>query len=599
MRTGFPETKKNGRGFMRNWDFGRRSIKSAGKNGKNSTPTGIWGVIGPKRASRGKNLDKALGNLNISCSIPDNDRSRIPKKGPVIVTANHLYGQVDALVLAEALKSVREDVRIIIRGRGSQIGGHIDALFWNPAEGSSAAVIRDAEEWLNNGGVLGVFPAETSRTLVHIKRKNQDKAWDPFLAGLIKRTKAAVLPAVLTNPRSGMFHLLGLVRSRPLTVKFPKAITGRCIRAVEVGIGNVIPFAKLSRFQGGEQLMEYLRLKTNMLGSRDNKPGQARTLSWSEEVNKDFQAIIPPVDSESLAGEIAGLPEGALLVESGKFQAFAAESRQIPLIMREIGRLREVTFREVGEGTGRAMDTDVYDQYYHHLFLWNSREKELVGGYRLGLSDRIFKHYGKEGFYTYTLFKYSKRFIEEVSPALELGRSFVRPEYQKTYQSLMLLWKGIGEFVARRPQYKILFGPVSITSDYHSASRHLIAAYLRENIHREDLARLVKARNPLQKREALGREINAALPLLQDIHELSDLVSDIEDDSKGIPILLKQYVKLGGKSLCFNVDQNFQDVLDALILVDLTQTDARILERYMGPQGSAEFGRFHNKARAL
>ncbi|MFH1138554.1 MAG: GNAT family N-acyltransferase [Pseudomonadota bacterium] len=545
-------------------------------------------------------METVLENLNISCSIPENDRNRIPREGPVIVTANHLYGQADAWVLAKALLSVRTDVRIIIRGRAQGAPGSESIWVWNPVEAKPAAILAEAEDWLKRGGVLGIFPAETPRTLVHLKRKNRDKSWDPLLADLIGKTNAQVLPAVLTNPRAGMFHLLGLAaRSRPLAVRFPKGIPGLGLTVVEVGIGNVIPFSRLNRFESGDKLIEYLRLKTNMLGRRDNKPGQAKALSRTGEAGKDFQPIAPPVDPEALAGEIAGLPGDSLLVESGKFRVFEAEASSIPLLIREIGRLREVTFREVGEGTGLALDTDVFDRYYRHLFLWNSQDKELVGGYRLGLSDKIVQGYGKEGFYTYTLFKYSKRFIEEISPALELGRSFVRPEYQKTYQALMLLWKGIGEFVARRPRYKILFGPVSITSDYHSASRHLIAAYLRENIHRDDLARLVKPRNPLQKREALGRDINAALPLLQDIHELSDLVSDIEDDSKGIPILLKQYVKLGGKSLCFNVDQNFQDVLDALILVDLTQTDNRILERYMGHEGARTFGEYHRKAEAL
>jgi Putative hemolysin len=192
------------------------------------------------------------------------------------------------------------------------------------------------------------------------------------------------------------------------------------------------------------------------------------------------------------------------------------------------------------------------------------------------------QRFGKRGLYTSTLFSFRNRFLDRIGTALEMGRSFVRAEYQKTYAPLLLLWRGIGAYVAQHPQYKILFGPVSISNDYQPMSRQLMVTFFKEQNHLEDLARLVRARSPFRKKHLKQWDYEEGSMRLWDIEDLAALVADIETDSKGLPVLLRQYLKLGGKLLGFNVDRNFSDALDGLIMVDLTRTDPRMLERYLG-----------------
>ena len=263
-----------------------------------------------------------------------------------------------------------------------------------------------------------------------------------------------------------------------------------------------------------------------------------------------------------------------------------ADARQIPATLREIGRLREVTFRAVGEGTGRALDLDDFDQRYLHLFMWNRAKKELVGSYRIGLVNRIIAAHGVGGLYTSSLFKFKAGFLDRLGPALELGRSFIRAEYQRKPTSLALLWRGIGELLVRNPRYKVLFGPVSISRDYQSLSKRLMVELLEDQRRDEALAPFVKAKNP--PRERLHREEREAVaPLVRDVDDLSTLVAEIEEDNKGMPVLLRHYLRLGARLLSFNVDPAFGHCIDGLIVVDLRTTDPKILKRFMGEEGHA------------
>ncbi|MCI0529211.1 MAG: GNAT family N-acetyltransferase, partial [Nitrospira sp.] len=289
------------------------------------------------------------------------------------------------------------------------------------------------------------------------------------------------------------------------------------------------------------------------------------------------------------------LPPEQRLVENREYIVFQARASQIPHVLYEIGRLREITFRQVGEGTSKSMDLDRFDAHYIHLFVWNKEKNEVVGAYRLGQADEILGRFGKEGLYTHTLFEYKDELLEQISPALELGRSFIRVEYQKNYSPLLLLWKGIGQFISRNPQYKTLFGAVSISDNYHSMSQQLIVAFLKMHDYLPHLAKFVKARIPFRSEPIKGWEPNMTRMIVKDIEEISALISDIEADQKGIPILLKQYLKLGGKLLGFNIDPHFNNSLDGLILVNLTQTNPKVLEQYMGKDGAGAFLGYHQK----
>jgi putative hemolysin len=257
--------------------------------------------------------------------------------------------------------------------------------------------------------------------------------------------------------------------------------------------------------------------------------------------------------------------------------------------LREIGRLREISFRQAGEGTGSSIDLDEFDSRYYQLFIWNRARNEIAGAYRLAGTDDIVSRYGKNGLYTNTLFRFSPYFFNRIHPALELGRSFVRPEYQRSYLPLLLLWKGIGHFVARRPWYRVLFGPVSISASYTTQSQSLMVDFLELNRPDLSLAFSVKPRHRFRSNSPRWSKIRNLAALLPDIDELSEAVMDLEPDRKGVPVLVRQYAALGGQILAFNVDHAFSGALDGLVVVDLEKVNLKLLERYMGKAGAAMY----------
>jgi putative hemolysin len=299
-------------------------------------------------------------------------------------------------------------------------------------------------------------------------------------------------------------------------------------------------------------------------------------------------AVAPEIPRALVAAEVAALSAGERLVEHGPFHVYCAPAGRIPWTLQELGRLREITFRAAGEGTGKSSDIDLYDAYYLHLFVWDARNEVLVGAYRLGLTDEILARYGERGLYTQTLFKYGGTILRALNPAIELGRSFVRAEYQRDFAPLVLLWRGIGQFVVRSPQYAVLFGAVSISRRYEEASRALIVRYLTAARVDPDLARDVRPRRPYPDRVPTPATVQD-IPRLESVDDLSRRVADIEPDHKGVPVLLRHYLKCGGRLLGFSSDERFAGVLDALIMADLRQADPRVLARYMGEAGAAAF----------
>ena len=301
--------------------------------------------------------------------------------------------------------------------------------------------------------------------------------------------------------------------------------------------------------------------------------------------------VIDEVPVQALKAEIDGLLPRQRLVDSGCLHVYWAHATQIPAILQEIGRLRELTFRGVGEGSGKSADTDSFDAHYLHMFVWDAQAHAIVGAYRLGLVHQILSQYGKRGLYTHSLFKYGPRILDMLKPAIELGRSFVRTEYQRSFAPMLLLWRGIARFIEASPQYAVLFGPVSISNTYSGASRELMVEYLSAHVVETRMVRQVQPRRPFRYRRRSTSDVPAPFP--QSIDELSRRIAQIEPDRKGIPILLRQYLRLGGRIIAFNVDGKFGDVLDGLLIVDLRQIDPAILERYMGKPAMIAFRAFH------
>jgi putative hemolysin len=302
-------------------------------------------------------------------------------------------------------------------------------------------------------------------------------------------------------------------------------------------------------------------------------------------------AVIDEVPRTSLQAEIDALASSQRLLESGGLCVYCARAAQIPRVVQEIGRLRELTFRAVGEGTGRRSDVDRYDDYYLQLFVWDARANLIAGAYRLGLVDEILAHHGDRGLYTQSLFEYPIRLLDMLNPAIELGRSFVRAEYQRSFAPLLLLWCGIGRFIARSPRYAVLFGPVSISGRYTPISRELMVDYL--SCCRADtrLCSQVTPRRPFRHRTRASGPGARSTP--RSLDELARLVAQIEPDGKGIPVLVRHYLRLGGRVLGFSIDEKFGNALDALMMLDLRRVEPTLLARYMGDSGSAAFRAYH------
>lgn len=524
---------------------------------------------------------RALKALDIEPCVSDMELDVIPVRGPLLVASNHPHGALDGLLLASMVRRKRSDVRVLTNQLLSRIPDLSDLCFFvDPFGGPTASArsqagLRAAHLWLRSGGALVVFPSGEVAHRRGPSGSRIDSPWRSTVGRLALTTGAQVLPAFIDGANTRWFYAAGCVHPALRTALLARELLNKRGTAVTVRLGVPLATCGLAGTGGdAAAATATIRQSVDELGP---------TAAPAEKTTSVPRALSGVNCASTITAEIGQLPAESCLVESGAFQVFLAESGQIPAALREIGRLRELTYSAIGEGTGRQLDLDSFDERYLHLFSWDHKRKQIVGAYRLGRTDRIMAAEGVDGLYTRTLFRYDERLIARLSPALELGRSFVRTEYQKNYNALLLLWKGIGRFVANHPQYRVLFGPVSISCRYSDSSHRLLMAFLHQNHLDSDLSNLVEAINP--------RVVNPApaLAIPQSVEEADRLVTEAERDGKGVPILLRQYLKLNAKLLGFNVDPQFGDALDALMMVDLTKVDAAILNRYMGRQATAQF----------
>ena len=369
-------------------------------------------------------------------------------------------------------------------------------------------------------------------------------------------------------------------------------------KTVEVRVGSAISPDAIAGITPDREATEYLRSRTYLLARRakpeSSWPSALRSKIATTIATTIQEPLAAAVHAEILQEEIERLPPNGCLAQNGDLGVYLGTARELPHLLHEVGRLRELTFRQVGEGTGKSLDLDRFDDYYWHLLLWNNAKCELVGAYRAGKTADILAQCGINGLYTSTLFRYDEKLFEKLGPALELGRSFIRPEYQRQYAPLLLLWKGIAGLIAKHPELPVLFGAVSISNDYNQASREMIYRFFEARIHEDELASYIEPRRPFRTPVIRRWDCRSIGRALRDLDELSEPIIDVEADGKGLPILLRQYAKIGGKLLGFNVDRKFSNVLDGLVLVDLRQTDSTVLDRYMGRENAATFRRFHS-----
>ena len=531
-------------------------------------------------------VDRALEHLDVSYNLVRGDLKDIPREGPLVVVANHPFGGIEGLILLSVLMAVRPDVKAM----ANQILSAIPDLqkhmilvdpFGGPgAAAQNMAPVRQCLRWLRRGGVLAMFPSGEVAHLDLAKRRICESEWHETAARLVRHSGATVLPIFFDGANGPLFQIAGLIHPRLRTAMLAREIVNKTGRPINVSLGKVIPFEKLQSFSNDAELTRYLKMRVELLGVGG---AGARNRKVMKVARRREKPVLPAKPSDSLACEVAWLQPEQKLVEAGDYRVYIAQANQIPGLIREIARLREVTFRAVGEGTGQAVDLDVFDRFYQHLFVWNEKTSEVVGAYRLGLTDKIVPQYGLGGLYTRTLFKYDWDLVNSLTPAIEIGRSFVRQEYQRKHLPLLLLWKGIGTFVARNPKYRNLFGTVSMSNSYHEVSRQLVNGYFQQGRVNGVFPRLVSPRNPMRMKGAPFCDEKGQVCYIPDLDTLSEMISEVESDRKGIPVLLRQYMKLGGRVLACNVDPKFNMALDALMVVDLPRTEPRLLELYMGP----------------
>jgi len=541
-----------------------------------------------------------LKAVDISYEVSDADLQNIPATGGGVVVANHPFGGIEGIILLHLLRRIRPDVKIIanyLLGRMPEMNEYsiyVDPFGTQAATKKNIAGMKEVMRWVQDGHLLAVFPAgEVSHIDLH-KRSVCDPAWSSTIARIIQKTGAPVLPVFFQGRNGNLFQVMGLIHPRIRTAMLPYELVRKRSTVFKVNIGQLIPWKRLAEFDT-DALTDYLRFRTYLLCNRQLKGKTKVKPKLFVRKPAKQKPVVAAADSAAAEAEVAALPADQIVIENDEFTVCLAPAEQIPNLLHEIGRLREITFRAVGEGTGLPTDLDKFDPYYAHLFLWNKQNKELAGAYRLAFTDTVLRDYGVAGLYTHTLFNYRAKLLEKLGPSIELGRSFITPDYQKSYSPLLLLWKGLAQVICRNPEYKSLFGPVSINNDYHSASRHLMAAFLKMNNFLPELAALVKARNPFRFKPVKNFDPETFSQAVTDVDEVSALIADIETEQKGVPVLLRQYLKLGAKLLSFNIDPNFSDVLDGLMWVDLTETSPKILDRFMGKEGTRVFLEYHNR----
>ena len=537
--------------------------------------------------------DLLLDHMNVTCQVADGDLELIPRAGPVVVVANHPFGLLEGAVLAVLLRRIRPDARFLANGLLESIPDlrdlviSVDPMSGRESVARNSRGLRRALEFVAGGGMLVVFPAGEVSHYQWRERRVEDSHWSPSIARFIKHAaardgKLSVLPVFVNGSNSALFQASGFAHPRLRTALLVRELLNKKGRAVDLRIGKPIDSSTLLGLSSDRERIDYLRWRTYLLRNRlEFKPETRKPAIWKQWLNRTPEPLAADVPASSMAREIEALPSTQRLASSGDLECYIAAQNQIPNTLREIGRLREATFRRAGEGTGRSTDLDHFDSHYQHLFVWNASKHEVAGAYRLAETDSVRRRFGVNGLYTATLFRVGDPFLDALGPAVELGRSIVRPEYQKSFAPLLLLWKGIGQFVDRNPRCKVLFGPVSISNKYQRVSRDLMISFLEQRASVSALAGLVRARKPPRKATEKA--------LCTSVEQLSDVVAELEPDRAGVPVLLRQYLRLGGKLLGFNVDSQFSDSLDGLILVDLTQTEPKLLERYLGRSEARRF----------
>ena len=532
-------------------------------------------------------LQYTLEALGVSLDLVNaSNLEEIPRTGPVLIVANHPLGGLEGVAIAKVIADIRPDLKVLTNELLRRIPELADIFIGVDVLSSDAAAgnvssIKQVHKHLKHGGAVLIFPAGMVSAYERGHRRIQDRAWNRLAGQLLKRYQATCLPVHVGGTNSRLFYAAGMIHPRLRTALLPRQLANKQGFKLELRFGRPILAAELRLLQSPRAITDYLRVSTDAL-VREPKT----RLRTKDQLVVDSS---PVSGSAELFSAITGLEE-CRLIEHEELDVYCVPYVRLGPIMEQIAIAREVTFRSVGEGTGLSKDSDEFDPHYLHLFLWDKTALRIAGAYRVGLVDEIVAKHGVKGLYSRSLYKYDEAFTNRLGSAIEMGRSFIHPDYQKKPVSLNLLWRGIGKILVENPRYHTLFGSVSISREYSDLARALIADTMMTNFKANEFDQLIK---PITPHKIMNRVwTSEMLAELSNVKMLSKLIGRC-DPGKAVPVLLRHYLSVNGKLACFNMHPNFSDSLEGLIIVDARKTDAKTLRRFLGADGSEHFMSFH------
>jgi putative hemolysin len=517
-------------------------------------------------------LNGILDDCKIKFEIPEEDLKRIPKEGPFITVSNHPLGGIDGALLLKLLIEKRADYKIIanfLLHRIAPLKPYVMPV--NPFETrkdakSSIAGIKNALLHLREGKPLGIFPAGEVSTYKDGKLK-VDKPWEEGAIRLIKKANVPVIPIYFHAKNSRLFYIMSKISDTLRTAKLPSEVMSQRGRVIKVRIGKPISVKDQDAYKEIPAFCEFIRKKTYMLANPYEKAHRLIS-AQNIKIKKSARKIVPQRSTDSFIKEVTALREkDGRLLESKNYEVFFANAKDIPNLIHEIGRLREITFRAIGEGTNKDIDLDIYDQYYHHLFLWDRVANCLAGAYRMGLGKEIYKTYGIKGFYINTLFRIEPELHQMMEDTIEMGRAFIIGEYQQKPMPLFLLWKGIVHVTLRYPEYKYLMGGVSISNQFSDFSKSLMIEFMKSHYYDPYIAQYIRPKKEYKVKLKDGDKDFVFDATKADMQKFDKIIDEIEPGILRIPVLIKKYVKQNARLVAFNVDPKFNNAVDGLMYI--------------------------------
>jgi putative hemolysin len=431
---------------------------------------------------------------------------------------------------------------------------------------SSVVGIKETLRHLSDGKPLGMFPAGEVSTYKDGKLM-VDKPWEEGAIKVIRKAQVPVVPIYFHAKNSKLFYFLSKLDDTLRTAKLPSEVFSQKDRIIKVRIGKAISVAEQNEYQTIEEYSEFLRKKTYMLANpfeKEHKLLSPQNLSFP----KSPKTIVTPANQEKMVVEVNALRKAdCRLLQSKNYEVFFAAANKIPNILHEIGRLREITFREVGEGTNESIDIDVYDKYYHHMFLWDEDHQCIAGAYRMGLGSEIYPKYGIEGFYLNTLFGFEPEMQEMMSHSIEMGRAFIIKEYQQKPMPLFLLWRGIIHTTLRYPEHKYLLGGVSISNQFSDFSKSLMIEFMKSNYYDPYIAQYIHPKKEFKVKLKDADKDFIFDEAESDLNKFDKIIDELEPGNLRLPVLIKKYIKQNARLVAFNVDPLFNNAVDGLMYI--------------------------------